>query len=778
MNAYETTLVDADALGGAMGIPPHGARMDVRPGEVVEVGFVVPSMDGWGEGIRRVPVMAAERRGPGRYLGFLPDGAPVRFRASNVLGFVDPRSPEISGIFDWLRKIRPPVPGMPPPAEEAPPPPGLPAPAPLKLPAPAPPPAGPPAPAEPPRRTFVEAFRGLFRPRPAEPGLIPAVPAPERRSIFEAFRRREPEPETMLPTVRVPAGPPMPAPPKPAGLFAPLAPEIPGVLERIRPKGFEVLAPGAPGVTALIPAPPKSFELFRQEPETEAQEAERKAKQLELWQTLVPTEVEPEPTVAQMFTPFAPTEVVPEAAAVPPELPPGMPRGPKVLPLPARWTLLPTAEDVARGLLTLYQPIEELWNLVRDMRSDPAFQADVARSARTGEPAKTQIDTLGVCGGRPDIWEETASFFHIPWEEIRKRMGVRRFMYQGEEVEAMTPKESIFEEILYPLKVIVQDAFRLIKPPDLPGEFVADLGMHADRVCQFIISYVEGAGPPVAAGPSAPPAPGTTMALGDIVGEEGVKAVTDAINQASREGLDPLDALKRIVAVLEPHEQRIKEKGFEIPYLAALLIFGSAEDAERYLTEHSAALEAHMKRVENLTRRLRSTSLEQMLPPSAVKELKDLYMAHKTGRVDSTDAIARALRILRPHERRLRDAGFGLDEMAAVLVGAPELLPPAEPSEPAVPEGWKSFSLTEVLPPEGAARITAVINQAVEEQPDLPELHRRLVQALLPYRAHLEAQELVLEFVAYAIENQMTGGQAGPPPEAEERPKPRKKRRR
>jgi hypothetical protein len=110
--------------------------------------------------------------------------------------------------------------------------------------------------------------------------------------------------------------------------------------------------------------------------------------------------------------------------------------------------------------------------------------------AKTGE-AKDEFETLGTCGGQPTIYEEIASFFHIPWEEMRNRAVVREY----DEYEQWVKTDLIWMDIISPLADRLTEAFNLMKPKDLPGQIVlerTDPHEGHDDPCVMTIAYVEG----------------------------------------------------------------------------------------------------------------------------------------------------------------------------------------------------------------------------------------------------------------------------------------------
>ncbi len=572
-----TRLADVDEMAQA---PPEGVRTDLRPGEVAGLYAVrPPSMDGWGEGLEPFEAMVVDVPAPGVYVGELPDGQPVQFGERNVAWV----GPSMGGIFDWVKRAfrpeepPPPVPGpglpaIPPKA----PPPGLPA---------LPPPPSPPSPLK-------EAFFKLFAPSrlpaappaPPPPGAVIEAEPGAKPSIFDWFRPKRAVPPG--PPALRPEGAPVPyvAPPS---MFAPFAPAAPGILERIEEKDKAIVPAEAPGLPIQAP------EIFRHIKPTPEEDFEaKKARQQELWQNLFP---EPEPgkdvPLEEMFKPFRPEELRPEPArpgappVAPEMLPPVETESLKILTLPPRNELLPTTTDLARALVTRYEPIEELWDLIRRARQDPAFQRAVAKGmAGEGPGARYAFETLGMCDGNPNAFEAVAAFFQIPWGQVVARgQPVTKTDDEGNQYTSLTNLDRIYEEITFPAAELLFQAFEMIKPPDLSaGTFMLEWGGHAEHTCQLLVTYAEGF--PYAPGdvpdpavfqqpePEPPPPEGFTT-VGEMMPPEATVPVTEILNAMLREEITRKEARERIIELLEqePHKAFLQAKGVLPVYLAGWL---------------------------------------------------------------------------------------------------------------------------------------------------------------------------------------------------------------
>ena len=561
-------FADVEEIGLGASAPPREIRMDLAPGDVAVL--YAPVLDGQGEALAPVEALVVGVPEPGIYMGELPDGSQIGFDASNVAHL----APAMGGIFDWIKRtakaIRPPVPGLP----------GLPPAPPERAIILAPPPSAPPAPPAPPKRSFWDIFR---------PSAPPGVPPPAKPSIFDIFRPEVVPPG--LPIVRPEAPPPAVIPPPGASIFAAFAPEAPGVLQALRERAAAIV-PTEEALRKLIPEAPKIF-AFAQPSPVETFEA-KQARQLELWKGIFPDAQEEMP-LRDMFAAFKPTETVPEEQARAPQIPSDA----KVLPLPPRNTILPTAMDVARGFITFYQPIEELWEYIRSFRQRPEFQNEVRKGERgEGPGGKVMFETLGTCGDHPDVFEETSSFFGIPWDEFRNRGGiVVEEDEQGNQYERMTDTRQITEDVFFPLSEIVYEAFEMMKPKNLPGFFT--LEFTPPHGCEVAVTYVEGApmvpggfaggGPHESQRPEPAPAqeaapPMQSRQLGEVVPAEIFEEMTDHLNDAIGEHISIQDMKRKLLKLMEPHRQYMDARGvipeYVVAYLARAVETGAIQPEE------------------------------------------------------------------------------------------------------------------------------------------------------------------------------------------------------
>lgn len=458
-------FADADVLAQSEGtsIPPLEVRLDLRPGDRVGL-YEAVRHHSMGAGYSPLEAVVLGSPEPGWFIGETEDGREISFHAGNVADVLH-GSPSMGGIFDWVKKL------IPPSAEEMrQPPPSTPL-----LPAP----VAPPRPEE--RRGLIAQVKSLF--------MSPFTAQPEteapKRSVFDVFRKQEPPPSG-LPAERPPGTiAPVEERPSVIAVFKPGEKRIIPVVEQVTaPAVFlapteKTIIPFVEAITAPAAVLPKSAAL---EPALV-----REQKQKELWSKVI-SEAAPESApLEKVVEIFTPDEVQPQAEVIPPNLPAKLHRTLKVLPMPRRAELLPSIEDVTRGLATFFHPIDELWDMIRRSRQSPEWQESLAK---TGE-AKDEFETLGTCGGQPTIYEEFASFFHIPWEEMRNRAVVREF----DDYEQWVKTDLIWMDIISPLADRLTEAFNLMKPKDLPGQIVLErTDPHAghDDPCVMTIAYVEG----------------------------------------------------------------------------------------------------------------------------------------------------------------------------------------------------------------------------------------------------------------------------------------------
>lgn len=372
----------ADVMDGSA--PPLEVRLDLRPGDRVGLYEEVrhPSM---GAGLSPVEAIVLGSPEPGWFVGQTEDGQEITFHAGNVAD-VQMGSPQMGGIFDWFKRLAPPVPGAMIPSE---------------------PPSSqlPTLPARPEERKgliakFKEAFAAPFEPMSRE-----MVPVTERKSIFDFFKKQK----AGLPAERAGGGE-VTQYEKKTSMFSFLDPGTKGPLTQFFDKAAEVAFPNRPGPLApYIEKALAPFVIIPESPEPEPFEA-KQARQMEMWTGMFEKDPEVKVPLSKMFEMFPTADIQPYEEVIPPEVPENLHRSVKVLPMPRRQTLLPSLEEVARGFMGFYNPISELWDTIREARNSKTWKQYLEQYGY----AKEHLESLGNCGGPPDIFMELASFLHIP----------------------------------------------------------------------------------------------------------------------------------------------------------------------------------------------------------------------------------------------------------------------------------------------------------------------------------------------------------------------------
>lgn len=554
-------------------VPEDGIRGALRPGDVAGLYAVHPSDDNWGDGFEPFEAMVVDVPAPGFYMGELRDGSRFEFSERNVAAVRH----EMGGAFDWVKRavkgLMPPTPGMLPALPPEPAPPRLPS-------------QVRPSESKPPAPSFFDWFKPkttlpAVRPEEAALPTVPAAPGKKKPGIFDWLKPKPYEgprdvaiaPETEIaPPTKVPK------------MFATID-ETPTIIAKFKEAASAMTA--APPAGPLV-ATPEMFKHIQATPEEEVDLA--KAQQLQLWTTLFPEPSEgraPDVPLSEMFKPFAAEEIpatpgTPAAAAAPPReefLPPVEPENLKFLPLPARNELLPTPLDMARGFMTRYEPIEQLWELLRFVRQDPSFQKEVQKGLDgRGAGARYNFETIGMCEGNPDAFEGLASFLGVPWSEVIERgRPMEGLDERGNEVVRLTDYTRINEDIVFPATELIYQAFELIKPKDLPGFFMLEWGGHRDHSCQLVISYAEGSPltpEPTAAEGDAAGVPVETQqrTLGEIVPEAAMPEITIVMNQLLGREIDELEAIRRLNFVLEPYKEELNAKQVVPSFLSIWLV--------------------------------------------------------------------------------------------------------------------------------------------------------------------------------------------------------------
>lgn len=446
-------LIDADVLDqGSGNIPPLEVRLDLQPGDRVGL-YVEARHSSMGAGYSPIEAIVLGSPEPGWFVGETEDGQEITFHAGNVAD-IQMGSPQMGGMLDWFKRFAPPVPGS------------------SMIPA-EPPPSQ--LPSLPEQRGLIAKIKEAFV-APFEPMSREMVQITEKKSIFDFFKKK-----SGLPTER--ASSEVTRYEKKPSMFSFLDPESPKTLAPFFERASSIVLPDQAGPLApYIEKALEPFVIIPKSPEPEPYEVQ-KARQKELWGGMFEKEVEGKPALSKMFEMFPESEVKPYEEVVPEKVRKQLHRSVKVLPLPRRQELLPSLEDVARGFMGFYDPIDDLWNEIRKVRSAPSWQEYLEKYGLAREP----LESLGNCGGPPDLMEELAYFLNIPWQEFRKRAEIENV---GTDEEEWVNDELIWIEIIGPAVELMTQALEAMKPQDIPGRFLIE--KDDDHGCMLMLSYVEG----------------------------------------------------------------------------------------------------------------------------------------------------------------------------------------------------------------------------------------------------------------------------------------------
>jgi len=407
--------------------------------------------------------------------------------------------PRLDGFMDWLRKKKPPASEM--------------------------------TPAEPGKASKFDVFRKEPKPE-------------EEPSKFDPFRTEEEKTQRAL--IPRPEQPVVPeAPRSEFAMFAPEAPSnVPAVFRAFVPKppapadipkGFEIFSPEAPQQVpavfqAFIPQPPsevvpKEFEIFIPTPEeralAEETYEEKEIRQMELWKDLFPTSQEEEKDIFKDFA-RPPSELV-VSERVQGDLFPYMAVHPyaegetisseeiaedweiaidkvNILPLPPRADVIPSAEEVARAIVTYWghEYLEEIWNDIRRLYDDPDWVQEVERYAdacKDGDCYDDEIPKHQIA-----MVSTVESYHHHHLDETAALFGISRGEIEeiGEYKEYEDPKygdtgdyenQDALYELHYELEGVFQDAMEMLKPADIPGHVI--LEHDSDWDGSLCINYVD-----------------------------------------------------------------------------------------------------------------------------------------------------------------------------------------------------------------------------------------------------------------------------------------------
>lgn len=458
-------LADVDVLAREEGvaIPPIELRLDLQPGDRVGLFEEVrhPSL---GAGLSPLEAVVLGSPEPGWFIGETEDGEQIEFHADQVAD-IELGSPSMGGMFDWFKRFVPKPP--------TPPDPGI-----IRLPSMLPVPLRPEE-----KKGLLTQLKSFLR-APIFAKKEALGPKTKATGIFDVFKKPPVPPG--LPAERGERGvTPAETRPSVVSVFQAQEKVIIPFLEKLT-EPMMVFTAEHKVVIPFVEAITAPARVFPKSPELEPFEV-REAKQMELFAKMFPEAPEappPKPT-KEVFSVFSEEEVQPYGEVIPPSVPKKLHRDMKVLPLPRRTTLLPSVEDVARGLFTFYEPIEDFFNLIRDEKRSQAWNQVLQEEG----VVKFQFESLGTCGGPPSYYEELASFLHIPWKEFKERAVIEEVEDGGETYEEWVDDEKVWMDIIFPASEIMTEAMNLLKPDDLPGRFTID--WNDDHKCMLVLSYME-----------------------------------------------------------------------------------------------------------------------------------------------------------------------------------------------------------------------------------------------------------------------------------------------
>lgn len=351
---------------------------------------------------------------------------------------------------------------------------------------------------------------------PPPTGLVPATerPAPAAATPSSLIIPETHEPPALAPDAFTMLVPPGEGPPR-GGLVIPASAAMP---VSASPDIFEILAPPGPG--GLVPAAPTSAFDILVSPSSAPMALgplEARPGGMSVFDIIAP---EPgalapyDPALLDPFTmilptasedlfegPLAPQAEIPgeqqwtgwgapptfQPAAAPPPEKKRNSRQPKEIPK-LKWVKrgktwqMPSPREVIPWIEWAFT-MENLWGLIRTDRVTEEFRQMVIEQEDTGEPALIPFQT--VAHYNSDWAREVADFFDIPSEVTQSWFDEIDRMNEQEEDTYEVDEElgAFFSEYYH----IVQEAFSLIQPKDIPGEIIID--SYED---QIVLAYWEG----------------------------------------------------------------------------------------------------------------------------------------------------------------------------------------------------------------------------------------------------------------------------------------------
>lgn len=282
-----------------------------------------------------------------------------------------------------------------------------------------------------------------------------------RRSIFEAFTGRPPEPESQpLPALPAPGPRGGPLVPRPEQAPVPVRPSIfefaapkPVVQEPEKPSIFSSIPPSAP------PPPPSA-------PPAAATEQES------FWAGMFAPESER--PVEQFFGQAQPEERPPRWVPV------------SVYRQTVSWQHIwpfPTVEQLLQSMRRIIN-LPEIFSKLQASRETLEFWQQMEESAQQGQPVLLRIAPIV----HQELYTDLSKFFGVPTAVFDYYMDQARTPEEEREAFAR-----LWHEVISPLIFAMQEAFESITPANIPGWFTIVVD---ERTGEYWLCYVEAYMPP------------------------------------------------------------------------------------------------------------------------------------------------------------------------------------------------------------------------------------------------------------------------------------------
>lgn len=133
----------------------------------------------------------------------------------------------------------------------------------------------------------------------------------------------------------------------------------------------------------------------------------------------------------------------------------------------------PSVDEMAKILASIFD-LDDVWDAAREAHDDESFIAELESGENEfgGDEARIELQTIvGMDGGDNDhggtYIEEMFDFFGISLVEIDDYIQA----WEAEEYDMGEAQEDVLEDIDFPLRVTVSEAFQKLKPRDIRGQF-------------------------------------------------------------------------------------------------------------------------------------------------------------------------------------------------------------------------------------------------------------------------------------------------------------------